>query len=264
MITITIGQEKGGIAKTSLAITLASALAIRGAQVLLVDTDAQASATNALGIADSSALYDVLVRGQRLVNSVCPVPCQVYTPDDSPPSLLLLPSNVEARNIASMLTDLDAVARKFAELEGLVDIVIFDTPPTPSLFHAAIYAASDYIIWPVVPEPLAIDGLVKSMSRLRGISSIRQSLGKAPTVPLGIVPTMVRPQTVLHQTNLDALRKEYGALVKSPISQRIAWSEAAQMRQSIFAYSPGDVAATEAWRFVDECMEGVRVHDQLA
>lgn len=41
MITLTIGQEKGGIGKTTLAITLASALAIRGAQVLLVDTDAQ-------------------------------------------------------------------------------------------------------------------------------------------------------------------------------------------------------------------------------
>lgn len=263
MITLTIGQEKGGIGKTTLAITLASALAIRGAQVLLVDTDAQASATVALGQHDSSALYDVLVRGVPLYvpeygyGPMFGLPSETYGGGEAAGQLFLLPANVEARNIAGMLTDLDAVARKFAEVEDVFDFVIFDTPPTPSLFHAAIYAASDCIVWPVVPEPLAIDGLVKSMSRLKGIASIRQSLGKAPTVPVGIVPTMVRATTVLHQANLEALRSAHGDLVKSAISQRIAWSEAAQMRQSIFAYAPGDVAAVEAWRFVDEVMEGV-------
>jgi chromosome partitioning protein len=274
VITITVGQEKGGIGKTTLSITLASALAIRGAAVLLVDTDAQASATNALGFPDSPALYDVLIRDARFGKGG-ENDQEVFVPfgrwrtipgDDGEVTALiqgrlgalyLLPSNVESRNIAGMLTDVNHVARKFAECESMFDYVIFDTPPTPSLLHTAIYAASDYIIWPVVPEPLAIDGLRKSMSRMDVVSAMRTHLGKAPTVPLGIVPTLVRPGTVLHSENLKRLADEHGALLKSPITQRIAWSEAAQMRQSIFAYAAQDVATQEAWRFVDEVMEGV-------
>lgn len=267
MITITLAGEKGGIGKTTLAVTLAAALAIRGSHVLLVDTDAQASATNALGFADSPALYDVLVRDGNIYpiyeanrrGSLVYVPTETWMGEQHGEFgvFSLLPSNVESRNIAGMLTDVGAVARKFAECERYCDVVIFDTPPTPSLLHAAIYAASDYIIWPVVPEPLAVGGLQKSMGHMDVVQAMRAHLGKAPAIPLGIVPTLVRPGTVLHSENLKRLADEHGALLKSPIGQRIAWSEAAQMRQSLFAYGRDEAAVAEAWRFVDEVLEGV-------
>lgn len=273
MKIITLANEKGGVGKSTLAVHLAAGLAINGRCTVLIDADAQASATSSLGFSEQPGLYDLLVRDASFNDKLIKVSEDVYKGDISgnftgsendegevkkpAGSLYLMPSNVETRNIAHMLPDITTVLDRFSDLEGWADVVIFDTPPTPSLFHSAIYVATDYVIHPCVCESLSIEGLEKSMSRLKPIGAIREAHGKPPAKTLGIIPTMFRASTALHSYNLAQLKEKYGGLVKTEIPQRIAWSEAAQLHMTVFAYNAKDSATHDARTFVKEVMESM-------
>lgn len=262
--TITLAQEKGGVGKTTLTITLAAGLADRGHRVVILDADAQASATNALDVADQPGIYNLLIRGASFQDVLLNIDPQVWSasPSNVRGELYLVPSNIETRNISNMLNDLDAVMNKFRILENWADFVIIDTPPTPSLWHSSLYLASDYVIYPVLCEMGSLDSLAKTITRLTPLTQMRRGIGANATKILGIVPTMYRPQTSLHAANLDNLKQAYGELVKVGCPQRVAWAEAAQMRKSIFAYEPRNGAYQEAKSFVDTMLEGLQVnHD---
>lgn len=249
MKTIGFYMEKGGQGKTTLAITAAAALAMHGRRVVLIDADAQASATTALGLDEAPGLYDLLVRDADFRDVLDSFPASVLG-SGVRGEAFVVPSNVEARNIASNLTEVTDVMDKLEQLDGWADYVVIDTPPTPSLFHSALYCATDFTVYPVVCDALSVAGLHKSMSRMKGIGAVRAMSGKQPVKTLGIVPNMYR-NTDLHRYNLEQIRAQYGDLVTPEIPQRIAWSEAFQMGQSIFAYAPRNGAYEDARRFAD-------------
>jgi chromosome partitioning protein len=60
-------NQKGGVGKTTVTLGVAAALAGRGARVLLIDLDPQASATKALGIDvdEQRTVADVLLEPER-------------------------------------------------------------------------------------------------------------------------------------------------------------------------------------------------------
>ncbi len=250
MKTLTLLNEKGGVGKTSLSVHIAAGLAIRGKRVVLIDADAQANATLLLGFDESAGLYDLLVREASFSDVMRQVAPDAIQAEGRPMKgeLLLVPSNVEARNIAGMLQNPGDVMERIKDLDGWADVVVFDTAPTPSLFHSAIYIATDAAIFPTTCEQMSLAGLEKSITRLN------QQIGfhNRPIKLLGIVPTIYRPKTALHSYNMAALKEQFGALVWPEIQQRIAWSEASQLRQTVFAYDPDGAAAADVWRIIDQ------------
>lgn len=259
MKIITLLNEKGGVGKTTLAVHLAAGLAMKGQRVVLVDADAQASATGSFGMAEKErTLYDLLVRDMEFNTILRRVPTDLYAHPDLASSggeLLLVPSNLETRSIQSSLQDATIVAERFAELDGWADTVVFDTSPTPSLFHVTIYAATDYVVYPCICEALSLEGLEKSVARLKANAIYRSK--PTPILPLGIVPTMYRSTTALHVYNLKALREQYGPLVKQEIPQRIVWGEAVQTGQTVFAYAPDSPACQDAFALTEMVYEEV-------
>lgn len=246
MKTITLLNEKGGVGKTSMSVHIAAGLAIRGKRVVLFDADAQANATMMLGFDPASSMSDLLVHDANFNDVLVRVPPQVYQPEGQQVAgdLLLVRSDVSIRNIASQLGNSVAVRDRVKDLEGWADVIIFDTAPTPSLFHSLIYLATDIVLCPTICDQLSMAGLENSVIRI-------QQVQQAKTIQLGgIIPTMHRSKTALHHYNLTVLKDRYGGLVWPPVAQRIVWAEASQMRQSIFAYEPGGSAAAEMWRIV--------------
>lgn len=249
MKIVALSTDKGGPGKTTLALTLASGLALNHKRVLLVDADPQGSATISLNEKKRAGFYNLLVRADeyQLSDLVQVIPREVYAPvgTGSNVELRLLPGNRETMAIAGQVHDPHLLETILHEGARDIDVVIIDVQPTPGLLIALIYAATEHLLVPVVPEFLSIDGL---LATIRIAEKERVKL-------LGIVPNMVRARQVGHSTNLEKMRTYAagkGWPVLSAINQSAAWSDASNLTQSIFRYEKRGKAATEAWRFVDE------------
>jgi chromosome partitioning protein len=244
MIVITIGNEKGGVGKTTTCTTLAAGLAHRGKRVLLIDGDAQGHATRALGLQKEPALYNWLVRHADYNDVMRPVPPERYGVEKGG-NFFIVPSNVETRNIATSISDAYAVADSLEPLGDVFDYVFIDTSPTPSLLHGAIYLATDYMIYPTLCEYWSFDGLSESLGRRQSVQHVHQ------IKILGIIPYRVRLQTLEHSENLERLKQQFGELVWEPVTESIVWAEATAFQLPVFVHAPDHAAAKTAWQLVD-------------
>lgn len=253
MKVIALTNEKGGVGKTTIALHLAAGLAIRGYRVVIVDSDPQGHATISLGLKKEPGLYDLLVRSSAFKDVLRVPAVESYSNPEQPPKgqLYAVPSNVETRSIPMQISDAFAVEDRFRELDGVVDVVVFDTSPTPSLLHGSIYLATDAIIYPTKCEFLSFDGLVESLTHREMIQPTRKRWGLENIEIMGIVPTMYRSATLVHQENLNKLRARFNKLVWPEIAMRTTWAEASSVGQLVYRFAPDSSAAREAWGIVD-------------
>lgn len=263
MKVITLLNEKGGVAKTTLSVHAAAGLAIKGYKVLLIDADAQGHATIALGRKKEPGFYDLIVRNAPFDQVLRRVNPERYATHEQAQrmtgDLLLLPSNVETRSISQNISDAFAVLKRILQLRDAIDFVIFDTSPTPSLTHASIYMATDAIVMPTKLEAWSFDGLRESMAHKDQFQPIRQQYNLGTIKLYGIVPTLYRRGTLEQETNLEVLRERFGDVVWDPIPMRTIWSEAATAKRTVFSLAPQSKTAADAWRFVNKMEEAVNV-----
>jgi len=249
MKVIVTANEKGGVGKTTVTVTAAAGLAQRGWRVLMVDADPQGHATSALGLEKYPGLYDLLVRGADYRDVVRPVPVERYG-GEGQGRLYVLGSNVETRHIASSISDAWALANRLKPLEGLFDVCLIDTSPTPSLLHAALYLAAQWVVYPTLLEHWSFDGLASSIERQ---ARVQQVNGASVA---GIVPVRARFTTLEHSENMAALRAAYGPLVWEAIPDSIVWAEAATFQMPVFVFAPEHPASAAARQLVDR-MEAI-------
>lgn len=259
MHIISLLNEKGGVGKTTLATHIATGLAVRGFRVILVDADPQGHATVALGMQRAPGLYDLLVRGLSFKDVLIRIPPEQYGIPDKPVEgqLYLITSNAETRAIPLMTSDGLIVLKRFNELRESVDVVVFDTSPTPSLLHASIYMATHSIVYPTECEYLSLDGLVQSLSHKDMIQPTRSQWGLDSIDVMGIVPMKYRAKTILHQKNLQSMRSQFGKKVWPPLALRTIWGEASLMRRPVFHLAPGSKASEEIWQVVNRVQEAI-------
>lgn len=254
---ITVSNHKGGVGKTTLSNTLGLGLAFRGYKVVLVDADAQATLTQyALGFEPEPGLYDLLVRNapfNQVVKAISPDQYEVNG-TKAKGWAALVPGNGETRHIADSVSNVTTILSKFKPLLEAIDFIIFDPSPTESLLHPLTYVASDYILHPTLAEDWSVGSLYKTMQYVEAAQAYRKGLGLSETITLGVVPTMVRANTITHRTVLEELESqlpEWGVKLWKPIPQSIHWSEAAGWKKPVFSYMPDSDAALEAWEFID-------------
>jgi chromosome partitioning protein len=258
MKVITFLNEKGGVGKTTVAGMVAAGLAIRGQRVLMLDTDPQGHLTLSFGIKKQHSLYDLLVRDADFSDPgiVHRVPEANYAPPDDPNqgALFIVPGNRETRLVAqAMDSEPFAFRNRLMELadDGTIDVVVIDTSPTPSSFHAMIYLATHHIVYPTEVAYLSFDGLVQSIQSTTGYRETKHKRGLEDLTLAGIVPTKYRANTLEHSEKLEALKARYGELVWPPLPLTILWEEAMSRKVSIFRYAYDQPVARAAWRIVD-------------
>lgn len=255
---LTFLNEKGGVGKTTMAATIAAGLAIKGYRVLMIDADPQGHLSIAFGAKKQHSLYDLLVRDAEFNEAgiVYQISPSVYLPAgmQSNGKLFLVPGNRETRLIAQALdSEPMAVRDKMNELRSadVVDVVVFDTSPTPSALHALIFLATHYIIHPTETTFLSLDGLKASHESVKSYSAKKKELGLEPIELIGIIPTKFRPKTLEHQEKFTMLREAFKEYVWHPMPQSVVWEEAMARRLSIFSYVPDHPVVLDAWKVVE-------------
>ena len=225
-----VANQKGGVGKTTTAISLASAFARSGRRTLLIDLDSQCNATGGLGI--RSTRRHPLAEDRGIAESV--VPAKVRNLDVLPGC----PGFSSLEMIAAR--DREFLARmthRFREGVADYEAVLIDSPPSMGPITCAALAWSTEVIMPIQCEYFAMEGLVRMIDVLR-----RAKDGEGGTLAsAGIVMTMYDSQLDLTREVDQQIResKVFGNNVyKTVIPWDVTVSEAPSHGESIFEYAP--------------------------
>jgi chromosome partitioning protein len=232
--TIEIANQKGGVAKTTTACTLAHGLARRGYTVCLVDLDAQGNASIALGQKPSPGLSRLLINHAKLADVLVEVR----------PELWLLPGDTSTAELKNELAGRDFRERILARaLAGLTtDFVILDTGPSRDLLHTMAAMASDEVIIPAALDHLALVGVAQQLDSL---SDVREN--GHPLEVTAILPTFYDSVTRESATNLQHLADTYGDLVLPAVPRTTRLREAPAYGQTLWEYLPEGAPAWIAY-----------------
>ncbi len=187
-----MGNQKGGVGKTTTAVHLAAALGETGYRCLVVDLDPAAGATKHLGVpvASYAGTLELLVTRETLDT--------LAISDGMPLGVHLIPARTQ-------LAELDNLLSKYADktriLEGPMrqarkayDFVFLDTPPSAgATTTVAAYSTADWFLLSAFPHPLAVAGLNEAFNDIADVRERRN-----PTLEvLGVVLTCVDTRTSL-------------------------------------------------------------------
>ena len=256
MRTIAVTNQKGGCGKTTTAVNLAAALALKGYRTLIVDLDPQGHATLGFGLIPENlkkTIYDVLVNPEiNLSDTLQPTTIE---------KLIVGPCNVLLSGAESQLVrmpDREYMLRnRLTTVQPYFDYCIIDCSPSLSLLTInALVAATDVIV-PVQTHYYAIEGLKQVLETL----DIIQSRFNPALKINGILLTLAERRTLLSQDVQRQMRDYFGDLVfQTVIHRSVRLAEAPSAGQSVITYDPKSLGAIEYNQLAEEiCHEKVRI-----
>jgi chromosome partitioning protein len=198
---LAIGNQKGGVGKTTTALNLGVELVNRGRTVILIDADPQHSLTTSLGIeAVDSSLAEVLGDHRPGMKDMSEV---IQKARDNGDRLWLVPSDLSLE--VTSLGMLNRIGRELLLKQALstlkADYILIDCPPSLGLLTINALVAADQVLVPVQAEFLGLRGLALFWQTMQQVESLNPHLRL-----LGILPTMTR-RTRHHADILDAMSK---------------------------------------------------------
>jgi chromosome partitioning protein len=276
----TVENRKGGVAKTTTAVTLAAGLAQRleksGGRVLLVDLDPQGDAARALGLAPEGRCLSYVLTGEgTLRDNVIPAD---RSAEGGParPNLFVLPASDNLRNAKETLLSQLTVNMVMAQIRGrnsngdvvpmvailderlgparkVFDYIILDCPPTLDMLQEAVHQFADAAIVPVKAD------FHSTSAAGRHTRNILDDQASGIKIAIrAIVPTFVDYRLRLTRSMLQQLTKTYGNLVTMPIPNTVRVAEApASGGRTVIEYAPESPASTAYWNLVDTIFNGV-------
>lgn len=246
---IAIAAQKGGVAKTTTSINLAAGLQRAGKRTLLLDMDPQANASYvSIGTPHSDpSLYHVLVEGKIPLAAIL-TQAQSGGYDVAPANIYLSAADLM---LSATMGRERVLARKLAEVEGVYDYIVIDTPPSLGVLTVNAIVAANEIIIPVAMATFALIGL----SLLEDtIEQARANLGARSSIS-GVVGTFYDRTTISRET-LASLKAHFGDRVfQSLIPRTVKLEEANNRQQNIFEYAPGSNAALAFENLTKEVIE---------
>lgn len=240
---ITVSNQKGGVGKTTTTVNLASALARRGANVLVIDLDPQGNASTALGVMhrpEVTSVYDVLLGEEGIEAAIQP------TTDHE--NLFCVPSTINLAGAEIELVSLVAREQRLrTALEAFLresstefHYVFIDCPPSLGLLTVNAFVAAHEVLIPIQCEYYALEGLSQLLGNIQLIQKHLNPSLRVSTILLTMYDARTNlAQEVAHEVRGHFPTETLAAVV--PRSVRI--SEAPSYGQTVHAYDGASIGA---------------------
>jgi len=247
---VSIANQKGGVGKTTTAINLAAALAMRGRRTLLIDMDPQSnSSMSYLDIRTiERSLYDVLSDTQCALADV--------VVESNVTNLSVAPARIALAKLeAKLVGEMDAHFRLKDRLEPIredYEFIVIDCPPTLGLLTANALVASSHLLVPIQSSYFALEGtddLLETVEKVRARANPDLRL-------LGVLITMHDRRTAIARDIRNQIRAVFGDLVfATVISKSVRLEESPAYKEPIFTFAPESSGATEYYRLCEEVID---------
>ena len=247
---VAIANQKGGVGKTTTAINLAAALALRGKRTLLLDLDPQSNST--MSFLDmpqvTKSVYDAIVDpAVAMKDVIMPTPV---------PNLFIAPSRIALAKLEGKLVgEMDAHFRLKDKLEPIrkeYPNIVIDCPPTLGLLTVNALVAATHLLIPIQSSYFALEG---TDDLLETIEKVRARPNPALRI-LGVVITMHDKRTALARDIREQIQKVFGGKVfHTVITKSVRLEESPAYKESIFTFAPDSTGATEYYSLCEEVID---------
>ncbi|MBA7494996.1 Sporulation initiation inhibitor protein Soj [subsurface metagenome] len=236
MRKIAILNFKGGTGKTTTAVNLSHALALKRQNVLVVDCDPQGSIADWLGINPKNTFFDLLSDTVKLEECI-------YQARER---LSVIVSDKKLALAEVRLARQEDMEKAFQnKLRSLkdYDFVFLDCPPSMSILNLNALEYADEIFMPVTMDYLSLRGVKQVVESLPGGIEITK-----------IIPTFYDQRTKKSREILEDLQTFFKGKVTSPIRVNVRLSECSSFHKTIFEYDPHSRGAQDYKKLAQEIM----------
>lgn len=248
MQTITVINQKGGVAKTTTAQNIGAGLKQQGYRVLFVDLDGQSNLTYCFNCINKPiTALEVLTKKSTAADAI------QHTDQGD-----IIPATINLVGADSLITEVGKEYRlkeALAPLSNDYDYIIIDTPPALSILTINALTASDRVIIPVQADTYSLQGLGGVADT---IATVKQYCNPALTIS-GVLITRYNGRTILTRDITEYLEQVAADLntkvFNTKIRECIAVKEAQTMQQDLFAYAPKSNAAADYSALLTELLQ---------
>ncbi len=231
---VAVANQKGGVGKTTTAVTLAHGLARQGERVLLMDLDPQGNVADCLGMDAGHELA-------RLLNPIAPEFLRNCMVESGRPNLWIVRSDKSTAALKQSLAGMDfrefslhrAIGEKDAD-SMLFDVVVLDCAPSVDVLQTAALVAADWLVVPTRLDQLAVKGVRDLLVSLADVHRMRRTVCQLA----GVVPTFYDRVTGESQRQLMHLAQQFGRLVMPPVPVDTVCREATRAGKSLWEFAP--------------------------